>query len=161
MWQELAEVIDILVENYKKLQALGNEKRGVLVNVDIKALEKIVHQEEAVVETINKAEQRRQKVINRLASENVTIEPDMQMRDVWSQCPDNRLRDVLRDSHKSLQEVVKKTKEIQDNNEIMISAALDAINFKLNQLGGASVEPVYGNSGQAVVSHEKNFDLEV
>ena len=103
MWQELAEAIDILVENYKKLQALGNEKSAVLVNVDIKALEKIVHQEEAVVETINKAEQRRQKVINRLASENVTIEPDMQMRDVWSQCPDNRLREVLRNSHRSLQ----------------------------------------------------------
>lgn len=161
MWQSLTEVIDTLVGEYQKLLALGNEKRGVLVNVDIKSLEKIVHQEEAVVETINKAEQKRQKVINQLAENGVDIQPGMKMRDVWGQCPDPEMRNVLKESHLKLQEVVAKTREIQSNNEIMISAALDAINFKLNQLGGTSVEPVYGKAGQEVVSHAKNFDLEV
>ena len=161
MWQKLEEIINVLVKNYQKLEMLGQKKRGILVNVDIKALEKIVHEEEAVVETINKAERERQKVINQLAKENVEIKPDMEMRDVWSQCKDAKMRDKLKACHEALQNIVKKTQEIQGNNEIMISAALDAINFKLNQLGGTSVDPTYGNVGQERVSHEKNFDLEV
>lgn len=161
MWQKLAEIINTLVAQYQKLYRLGNEKRGVLVNVDIKSLEKIVHQEEAIVEAINKAEKERQRVINLLTNQDVKIRPDMQMRDVLAQCPDIKLRGTLKQSHDALHDIVKKTQELQSNNEIMISAALDAINFKLNQLGGSSVEPVYGSSGQERVSHEKNFDLEV
>ena len=71
------------------------------------------------------------------------------------------MRDGLERAHKTLEDGVKKVQALQENNEIMISAALNVINFKLNQLGGAAVEPSYGQSGQEKVSHEKNLDLEV
>ena len=46
------------------------------------------------------------------------------------------------------------------NNEILITSALEAINAKLNQLGGSMVEPTYGSRGQEQVIHRKNFNLE-
>jgi len=161
MWQELTKVIATLITEYQKLQKLEEEKRTVLAAVDLKKLEQIVHQEEAIVEQVNKAEKQRQEVINQLAKQYVKIKPDMAMRDVWIQCTDGQLRDVLMRSHNMLEDVVKKVQALQENNEIMISAALNAINFKLNQLGGTSVEPSYGQSGQEKVTHAKNFDLEV
>ncbi|MCR5176496.1 MAG: flagellar protein FlgN [Anaerovibrio sp.] len=161
MWQDLAEVINTLIAEYQKLEKLGREKRSVLAAVDLKGLEKLVHQEEAIIATINKTEKQRQAVISQLAKQYIQINPDMTMRDVWGQCPDGQMRDSLMSSHKQLENVVKNTQELQGNNEIMISAALEAINYKLNQLGGTSVEPSYGSGGQEKVTHEKNFDLEV
>ena len=161
MWQDLAKVIATLITEYQKLQKLGEEKRAVLAAVDLKSLEKIVLQEQTIIEQINKAETKRQDVINQLAKQYVKIHPDMAMKDVWNQCRDDKMRDVLERTHKTLEDVVKKVQALQENNEIMISAALNVINFKLNQLGGAAVEPSYGQSGQEKVSHEKNLDLEV
>ena len=50
--------------------------------------------------------------------------------------------------------------EANANNEILITSALEAINAKLNQLGGSMVEPAYGSRGQEQVIHRKNFNLE-
>ncbi|MBQ1855566.1 MAG: flagellar protein FlgN [Anaerovibrio sp.] len=161
MWQELAQIIATLISQYQKLQKLGEDKRTALAAVDLKGLEKIVLQEEAIIEQINNAEKKRQDVINQLAKQYVKIQPGMAMRGVWEQCTNGQMRDVLRRTHKTLEDVVKKVQAIQENNEIMISAALNVINFKLNQLGGTTVEPSYGQSGQEKISHEKNLDLEV
>ncbi|ORU00597.1 FlgN family protein [Anaerovibrio sp. JC8] len=161
MWQDLTEIIATLITEYQKLKKLGEEKRAVLAAVDLKALEKIVHQEETIIEQINKAETKRQDVINQLAKQYVTIKPDMAMQDVWGQCTDGQMRNLLERSHKTLEDVVKKVQALQENNEIMISAALSVINFKLNQLGGTTAEPSYGQSGQEKYTHEKNLDLEV
>ena len=161
MWQDLAKVIATLITEYQKLQKLGEEKRAVLAAVDLKSLEKIVLQEQTIIEQINKAETKRQDVINQLAKQYVNIQPNMAMRDVWRQCSDDKMRDVLERTHKTLEDVVKKVQALQENNEIMISAALNVINFKLNQLGGTAVEPSYGQAGQEKVTHEKNLDLEV
>ena len=59
-----------------------------------------------------------------------------------------------------LSKLVKEAQEASANNEFLISAALDAVNFKLNQLGGSTVEPAYGNQGQEIVSHSNNLNLE-
>ena len=49
--------------------------------------------------------------------------------------------------------------EAGSNNQILINGALNAVNYRLNQLGGSAVEPVYGGRGQERVSHSKNFDF--
>ena len=60
-----------------------------------------------------------------------------------------------------LAKLVKDVQEAVANNEILITSALDTVNFRLNQLGGSVVEPTYGSKGQEQVIHRKNFDLEL
>ena len=124
-------------------------------------LEKLVRQEEDVIKVINQTEKQRQELLARMAAGGVRVTPDMRMDSVWSQCPERQQRETLYKLHKMLGKLVAEVQEASANNEILISSALDAINFRLNQLGGSMVEPAYGSRGQEQVSHVKNFDLEV
>ena len=161
MWQELAKVLAVLINQYQKLKQLNEEKRGILVLVKMQELEKLVRQEEDVIKVINQTEKQRQELLARMAAGGVRVTPDMRMDSVWSQCPERQQRETLYKLHKMLGRLVAEVQEASANNEILISSALDAINFRLNQLGGSTVEPAYGSRGQEQVSHIKNFDLEV
>ncbi len=161
MWQDLARVLALLITKYQKLQELNKEKHGVLVLMKMQELEKLVQQEERLIEEINEAERQRQQAISKLSEQGVQITADMAMEDVWSQCRDKNQREMLYKLHKMLAKLVKDVQETVANNEILITSALDTVNFRLNQLGGSVVEPTYGSRGQEQVIHRKNFDLEV
>ena len=160
MWQELARILAVLITQYQKLKQLNEEKHGILVLVKMQELEKLVRQEDDVIKVINQTEKQRQELLARMAAGGVRVTPDMRMDSVWSQCPERQQRETLYKLHKMLGKLVAEVQEASANNEILIRGALDAINFKLNQLGGTSVEPAYGQGGQELVSHEKNFDFE-
>lgn len=161
MWQELARLLAALITQYQKLQKLNEEKRGILVLVKLQELEKLVRQEEDVIKVINQTEKQRQELMARMAAGGVKVAPDMRMDAVWSQCPERQQRETLHKLHKMLGKLVAEVQEASANNEILIASALEAINYRLNQLGGSTVEPAYGSRGQEQVSYVKNFDLEV
>ena len=96
-----------------------------------------------------------------MAKSGIMVSPDMQMDSVWSQCPERQQRETLYKLHRMLGRLVDEVQEAVANNGILVASALDAVNFRLNQLGGSMVEPAYGSRGQEQVSHIKNFDLEV
>ena len=161
MWQELARILAELITDYQKLQKLNEEKRGVLVLVKLQELEKLVRQEEEVVSAIHRTEKKRQELLGRMAKSGIRVSHDMQMDSVWSQCPERKQRETLYKLHKMLGRLVDEVQEAVANNGILVASALDAVNFRLNQLGGSTMEPAYGSRGQEQVSHVKNFDLEV
>ena len=161
MWQELARILAELITDYQKLKQLNEEKRGVLVLVKLQELERLVRQEEEVVSAIHRTEKKRQELIGRMAKSGIMVSPDMQMDSVWSQCPERQQRETLYKLHRMLGRLVDEVQEAVANNGILVASALDAVNFRLNQLGGSMVEPAYGSRGQEQVSHIKNFDLEV
>lgn len=160
MWQELAKNLAVLISNYQKLIKLNEKKHGVLILVQLSELEKIVQEEEKIVAKIHQAEKDRQGIMTQLAATQPSLQPDMQMDEVCNQCPDEGHRNTLRRLHQMLSKLVKEAQEASANNEFLISAALDAVNFKLNQLGGSTVEPAYGKQGQEIVSHSNNLNLE-
>lgn len=161
MWQELARILAELITDYQKLKQLNEEKRGVLVLVKLQELERLVRQEEEVVSAIHRTEKKRQELLGRMAKSGIRVSPDMQMDSVWSQCPERQQRETLYKLHRMLGRLVDEVQEAVANNGILVASALDAVNFRLNQLGGSMVEPAYGSRGQEQVSHVKNFDLEV
>ena len=161
MWQELARILAELITGYQKLKQLNEEKRGVLVLVKMQELERLVRQEEEVVSAIHRTEKKRQELLGRMAKSGIRVSPDMQMDSVWSQCPERQQRETLYKLHRMLGRLVDEVQEAVANNGILVASALDAVNFRLNQLGGSMVEPAYGSRGQEQVSHIKNFDLEV
>lgn len=161
MWQELARVLALLITKYQRLQELNKEKHGILVLMKMPELEKLVQQEEKLIEEINEAEKQRRQVIRKLSSQGVQITSAMAMEDVWSQCRDRDQREMLYKIHKVLAKLVEDVQVAVANNEILITSALSTVNFRLNQLGGSIVEPTYGSKGQEQVTHRKNFELEV
>lgn len=160
MWQRLASNLATIIKYYQALAELNEEKRKVLTFVDMQGLDKVVHHEEKIIADINKAEKLRQQIVRELAAADVKIQPDMKLVQMSYQCPDNALRERLLRLHAMLDELVKKVKQASENNEILIVAALNAVNFRLNKLGGVTVENRYGNHGQEQVSHARNLDFE-
>ena len=80
------------------------------------------------------------------------------MQDLYAYAP-AELRKPLQQLHDELNAVIAKVKEAGDNNKILISGALSAVNYHLNRLGKSVVEPAYGTHGQEVVSQKKNYDF--
>ena len=160
MWQRLASNLATIIKYYQALAELNEEKRKVLTFVDMQGLEKVVRHEEKIIADINKAEELRQQIVRELAAADVKIQPDMKLVQMSYQCPDNALRERLLRLHAMLDELVKKVKQASENNEILIVAALNAVNFRLNKLGGVTVENRYGSHGQEQVSHARNLDFE-
>ena len=160
MWQRLASNLATIIKYYQALAELNEEKRKVLTFVDMQGLDRVVHHEEKIIADINKAEELRQQIVRELAAADVKIHPDMKLVQMSYQCPDNALRERLLRLHAMLDELVKKVKQASENNEILIVAALNAVNFRLNKLGGVTVENRYGSHGQEQVSHARNLDFE-
>lgn len=160
MWQKLASNMAYIIKQYQQLLKLNEEKRSALVRVDMKALEGVVNREQEVIQAVNKAEHTRQDILRSMAGADSNISASMKMTDLLRRCADPVKRDQLSKLHKVLDKLVKDVQELSDNNAIITQAALNAVNFKLNQLGGTAVEQGYGSRGQEQVSHQKNFDFQ-
>ena len=133
MWQELARILALLINNYQKLQELNKEKHGVLILVKMQELEKLIAREDIIIKEINQAEKQRRQLLQKMADSGVKVRPDMEMHQVWEQCPNAQQKELLYKLHKMLAQLVKDVQEANANNEILITSALEAINAKLNQ----------------------------
>lgn len=159
MWQELIKVLQQLNEEYRALRFLGEEKHRLLVTVNLAELERLLQKEDRHTANIAAAEKRRQEVLAKLAGLEKNLRPDMKMAELFSTVPNPQMRAALQKLHKQLDEQVEAVVRQNEVNSILVHGALRAVTAKLNQLGGATVEPVYGQGGTDVVSHRKNFDF--
>ena len=158
MWQELAATLNELNKIYQQLIETGKRKHNVLVAIDMKALEGLIEEEEQLTQKIGVLEQKRQKTLIHLAVENRSIQKDTQLSELLELAP-KELQPVLRQLSQSLTASTTKVSELRDGNNLLIRAAMDAAAYHLNRIGGARVEPSYGQGGSEVVSHRKNFEF--
>lgn len=161
MWQDLLVAMEEMTEAYKQLFSLSQKKRKALVSVDLSALEKLLQEEEKLTAAVNRAEQKRRGILRRLAEADERLTPDSRLEDLCSSCPSLPMAQQLRHLHAALGSMVTKLQEAGGHNEVLIRGALSAVNYRLNQLGGSAVQPAYGMQGQEIVSHKKNFDIDV
>lgn len=158
MWQELAATLNELNKVYRHLIEIGKRKHDVLVAIDMKGLEKLIEEEKQLTQTITVLEQKRKKALIHLAVENRSIKQDTQMSEVLKLAP-NELQPLLRQLSQALTVSTTEVSELRDNNNILIRAAMNAAAYHLNRIGGARVEPNYGQGGGEVVSHPKKFEF--
>lgn len=158
MWQELAATLNELNKIYQQLVETGKRKRNALVAIDMKALEGLLEEEQQLTQTISMLEQKRQKALIQLAVENRSIRQNTQMTEVLELAP-KELQMVLRQLSQALTASTTEVIELRNNNNILIRAAMNAAAYHLNRIGGAKVEPTYGQGGGEVVSHRKNFEF--
>lgn len=159
MWQELLTILQNLTTCYQQLLELNKKKHTILVMVKLEELEEIVRKEQQIAGEIQQAEQGRQGVLKQLAEENPKIRPETKLRELYVCCPEPELAAKLHALHEELETLVGQVKDAGENNEILITSALSAVKYRLNQLGSSAVEPTYGAEGQEKVSHQKKFDF--
>jgi len=146
MWREFAQVLNELNKTYKELVRLGEKKHSALVAIDMAGLERLLQQEEGLTATVRQLEQQRQKYLIDLAVENRELKKDSHMREVVQIAPPP-LRPVLQQLHTELDAGAARVRELSEDNEILVQAALRAVHFHMNRLNGTQAGSTYGQGG--------------
>ena len=159
MWKALMDVLGKLDLAYQDILALGEKKRNTLVSVDMKGLEAILEEERELAHEVQILEKQRKGILEQLARTERGVRSDMKLAEMCALAPSRAIELRLQALHKGLDERIRKAQAQSGDNAILAQAALDAVRFHLNRVGGATVDPTYGKSGQGGVSHKKNFDF--
>lgn len=158
MWQEFIDVMSKLLETYKAMLRVSKDKRKVLVQVDMTALEDLLTKEQSLIAAVGKLEKEREIVLQKIAAAEHIIEPMAKMTDLFSLCSDKEAA-VLKNIHEELNTIVAQVTENSATNELLISGALSAVNYNLNRLSDASVGSTYAAEGTETVLKTKKFDF--
>ena len=140
---------------YDDLKKIEERKRDALVGIDMDGLSKILDEENLAASKIQKLEQKRGSILKELAK---TYPPTSKAEDFYRNAPTLAIEKRLISLHKTLSKNVDSAVKLRDNNQILAQSALDAVQYHLNRLSGASVDPTYGKSGNSV-THQKKFDF--
>ena len=159
MWNAFTETLAELYRQYEKINALQEKKRGVLVGLDMAALEKLTAEEEFLAKAVQELEKQRLAQLVQIAKETPGVTADTSMEELALLAPTDAVHRSVRAASRRLSLLVKETKERSDANALLIEAALIAVNRQLGKIGGAVVDPVYGSGGDEQVRHlKKNLD---
>ena len=159
MWQNLLDVFGKISLAYDSAIELGERKHNALVYIDMEGLAKILDEEQLLTGKIQKLERQRGELLTNLSKSEPSIKPESKMEDLFKLAPTRAIEDRLKLLHKNLSKKVEQTITIRDNNQILAQSALNAVNYHLNKIGGATVEPTYGSNGNDIVTHKKKFDF--
>lgn len=158
MWQDLIEVLGKICAVYDDLGKLGERKRDALVSVDMKGLAKILDEEQLAAAKIQNLEKKRGSILIEL-SKQLNVNENTKADEFYRKAPNAAIRSKLTTLHGTLTKSVERAVTLRDNNQVLAQSALNAVKYHLNRLGGATVDPTYGQKGGGSVSHEKKFDF--
>ena len=146
MWREMKDVMGALSSCYAELVKVSEAKHKALATMDLKAIERVVKEEERFAAEIERLETRRKEVLRALAESRASIEPTMKLRDLCRLCPDRSLAERL----ECLAE---------ENNALLAESALAAVTANLNRIGGTTAGASYGAGGKESVTRRQRFDF--
>ena len=158
MWQELLDILTKLGKEYQALAGLGQQKHAALVGVDLKTLERLLKREEDIAKSVQALEQQRQALFIRLYKAVPSASKEMRAGDIYKLAPPP-FPGRLQAAHDQLGRLADQVKEQREVNNLLAQGALGAVNVRLGQLGGTSVDPIYGRGGGEHVSHHQNFEF--
>ena len=159
MWNRFAATLEQLHQQYEKIRALQEKKRGILVALDMAALEKLTAEEDVLAKAVQTLEKQRLTQLAQIAQETPGVTSETTMEELALLAPtDEAHRSVLGASRK-LSLLVKEVQERSEENALLMEGLLIAVNRQLGKIGGAVVDPVYGSGGGEQVRHlKKNLD---
>lgn len=159
MWQDLIDVLTRLCNAYDAMIKIGERKRAALVTIDMEGLSKILDEEQIAAARLQALEKRRGAILNELSKSTRPKITYGRAEEFYRHAPTPAIQKKLLALHQLLTVNVEQAVELRDNNQILAQSALKAVNFHLNKLSGAAVEPTYGSTGGGVVTYRKNFDF--
>ncbi len=159
MWREMREIMSALSSCYAELAKVSGEKHKALAAMDLKAIERVVKEEEKFAAEIERLETRRKAALRALAEREAGIEPTMKLRELLARCPDGRLVQELETLHEELDRRMKEVERLGERNTLLAEGALAAVTANLNRIGGTAAGASYGAGGKESVTRERRFDF--
>ena len=144
--ENLVEILDKENTEYEGLVALANEKTPIIIQGDIKNLEKITEDEQDIVGRIQKMEKLRQEVLADIANvvnrdvETLKLKNLIQMLE---KRPDQQK--LLVDVHEKLKGTIKLLQSANEKNQMLLKDAMDMVSFNLNMLQALKAAPQTAN----------------
>ena len=147
MWREMKEVMKALSSCYAELAKVSGAKHKALAAMDLKAIERVVKEEE------------RKAVLRSLAEKDAGIEATMKLRELLARCPDRQIAGELETLHEELDRRMKEVERLSERNTLLAEGALAAVTANLNRIGGTAAGASYGAGGKESVTRERRFDF--
>lgn len=143
---DLIQVLENENEQYKQLAELSKQKKQVIIDADVPALEKIVDLEQNVASKIQNLDNRRLKVMHDMSvvlnhsDQDFTVDTVIEM--LSSQPKEQqRLKDVKKQLKTTLQEV----RNINEQNQTLLNQALELVEFDLTLFRSMRTAPETAN----------------
>ncbi|WP_165000341.1 flagellar protein FlgN [Anaerophilus nitritogenes] len=150
------------IEIYKDYLSLVKNKQEILIEGDIKKLEKVISREQDIEKNMKKIDQIRQTIIGNILFEQ-KIDWIQNITDL-AQYIEQPYQTQLLEEKEKLKNLLVEIKKINEINEKMILQSLDYVEFNLNILTNTTIEGnIYGNSteDQTLNNTSKLFDAKV
>jgi flagellar biosynthesis/type III secretory pathway chaperone len=155
--KELLEILDAEKNIYDGLLNTSKDKTKIIVEGKVDELDKITKMEQSAMLQMSKLEDKREKIINRMASitgekaESLTVSKLIDY-------VDNEDGIKLRSMKDGITKVLTELKELNALNSKLIENSLEYINFSLNLFASVGVEDNNYNMGAEKLSNKgKNF----
>ncbi|MCL2617439.1 MAG: flagellar protein FlgN [Defluviitaleaceae bacterium] len=135
---ELLTVLNEQAENYENLLALSHEKRQVLVQNDVKSLQKITNVENIIVGNNQRLEKQRVRITRDISTVLGKNESDMTLSLLAELIARQEEHPALVAVAKRLRAAVDELKEVNDSNKALLAFSLDYVDFTMNLIRGAA-----------------------
>ncbi len=149
-------------EIYDEILRLGEEKKQIIINGDIDKLEKMTKREHALIASLMKLEEIRDKIITQLMKE--TGLTSVNVLDDIIRIVDLESREKLESTKRRLGNLMKDVKDVNEANGSLIQQSLDMIEFNVNLITSIGDRET-NYSGKAGINYDKNkrgaFDAKV
>lgn len=146
LMDDLIQVLENENNEYEKLAKLSKEKKQVIIDANVPALEKIVDLEQDVASKIQNLDNKRQKVMHDMSvvlnksDQNFTVDTVIEMLNSQPK-EQQRLIDVKKQLKTTLDEV----RRINEQNQTLLNQALELVEFDLTLFRSMRTAPETAN----------------
>lgn len=155
---ELMDTLEKENDEYQKLLALSQEKTGIIIRNDVSALQKLVEQEQLVVDRIAPLDKKRMEytkdiatVINR-PEETLTLSRLIELMESQP-----RVKERLCEIHDKLHNTMTQMVRINDMNQGLLKEALDLVNFDITLVNSMKQAPITANYDSSAANTEERM----
>ena len=163
----MASLIDSLIsvlnnENteYNKLLNLSKDKTSAIVAGNVDELHKIYVQETRIIEGLDSLEKQRLafvaeicKVLH-LSLTEIKVEQIIQLLEKKP-----KEHDALEDAYMQLKRTVKQLTALNENNKVLLKESMDMIEFEINLMKNAMIDPQTNNYGKGAYEEQGNVPI--
>ena len=160
MWKDLLDILGKLEIAYREAIPLLQDKKKALIGLNLDKIKEISEKEKSLTEKIESLEKQRLEIFADLAKKNPSVNADMKLQDLFRLAPNKIIEQRLEYLQNSLTKNIEEVTNLSSDTQVLAAAALNAAQYHLNRLSGATVEPTYGKSGNDVVTRRKNYDFQ-
>jgi len=140
-------------EIYAEILRLGEEKKQIIIDGDIEKLEKMTVREHALIASLMKLEEIRDKIVSEIIKQKGLMQ--VEVIDDVIMAVDDTSKPQLEAVKRKLSNLMSDVKDVNESNGTLIKQSLDLIEFNVNLMASiGETETNYGD--QANINYQKS-----